>query len=1341
MAKRIQYIFFVFFLIVALSIALLVVLYRFTSVVDPLLMRALNTATGPDIRIHYTRISGNLVGEIRLDDLAIESPQGRLVAEKAILKYQLHDLINQRYVFDRIVLHRPVATVLVSNDTAQAAPLLEEKATLPTPQPLDLSGVPVVQVRQLVVTDGRIFVVENQDTVHAISDIQIELKGELNETRMEIRPRYIRGFWENYNLRLQQLTFQLIGNRKRITVNQLEARVGDSRLIGHGEVEFVPQLKFYLFADTSTVNLTTLHAIFPSLPYKSGYIRLYGSFIGNFREYTGELFLESLLDSLRIDRFHLRYKKKAHHYEIEEILLHSNFGNLRGKGRLSPTEWNRLNLSFSGWNLQLLALSTIKTHLSGHFQVRFKNWNLPRMVGRAHLHLSPVRFDATRLDSVYLDIGWKQGQFFLHEGSRIVVGPSSRFDLSGTISPQKELDIRVTSLKNQLDTLVTHLPLPPVSGRGQLAFHMTGKLNNPNIEGQIFLDSVQYQTIRLKGVQANIQVLSIATQRLGRFSLDIASGWLATVPVTGGRLRFRIQRNVVFLDSIRFVSRQNRVFSQGRLSYARQRWWLTLFQFQFRYQDYRLSNRQPLRMIWGKDSLRIEHLVLFTPDGGKLQARGLFALNGTTDVELQIHNLRLAALHPLLKTDHALDAQVLGKVHLRRAIDRPEIDLEVELKDLSVDGRIFGNLQAQARLRQNRLEMKRLEFQQPGGGRVAFHGVLQWISDELSFTSLRDPRNAFECQLQFEQFQFNDAAFFLRTNIPVQGQINGQLELTHTIGTPKGNYNFRLNRVQYGEYQFPYIEMEGRIQPRRILLDFARVNFLNTELRLNGWKAIQWNPQRPEQIFANRSFGLLCRIQEDSLNFLGIIEPEVDRIVGDIHVFLKLGGQIDRPRLLEAEASIKNGRIYLNKVANPITHVRFQSHLEDQYLIIDRFEGTASRVAYERGFWSRVWRYVTRPLQFLGLVEEESGRIEGKGQIDLSDLFRPGYDLQLKAHQAYINYFIENLHLVFSTNNLRITGRDTIWVRGDLFIDEGDVELDIAETEKNLLLSPTVRENPPFVAYDLDVSLPGNFFIISNAPFNTFNLEISGDLQVIQEPRAPLEMNGYLEILKGKYFVQIEEFRIQEGRINFVNPKELPELHIVAQKRKYDLIFVLTVKGRLNNPVKEINIYDVRDPSQPLPYPDVKDQMALLMFGVPFSELQSQIGTKLLEKGEEIITRTLISQIEKEARHFIGLDQIRIETNPNRSLLEDVRLNPEPATLALGKYLTPKLYFEYKSQLASTRIPGLMNIPTPQLRWEAGNQIYLEYRMGRNWSFSSFYEKTIEGNARIKLDISWQINF
>ena len=1341
MARKIRYIVLCLILFLTALVLLVWLLYRFTPVVDTAVVKLLEIASGPDVQVSYSDLSGNLIGEVRLDDLEITTPTASLSVKKAMVHYNLLDVLNRRYLFNRIVLSGPKLTITVLPDTSRASMASEAKAVIPVPAPLDLSGVPVIVIRQLVIQDGRVFVVQKDDTVQTLKDIQVELKGELSEEKIELRPRYIRGFWENYHLRLQQLKFQLIGTRKRITVNQLEAFFEDSQLIGHGEVEFVPELKFYLFTDTSTINLSTLHAIFPSLPYRTGYVRLYGSFMGNFQEYSGELFLQALLDSLRIDRLSLRYKKKGRRYELEDIRVSSNVGRWHGSGILSPDSWNTVRLWFSRLNIRPLVNSPFSTRISGQLRLRFRHWSWRRMQGTADLVMHPVHLDTLRIDSVKFELAWDRGRFFLKEGSRIVVGPSSRFGIRGRVERQKRLDVWVESRNHRLEVLARRLNLPSLSGKGSLNLHFSGNLNNPDLEGRIFLDSLRYETVRLYGVRADVQIRSFLSHRLGRFALDVASGRWWELPITDARMRFRIQRNVVFLDSIQFVSRKNRVFASGLLSYAQQKWWFTLRQFQFRYRDYRLENRLPFRFVWGKDTLQVQQLALFTRGGGELSLQGRVAFHGSSDVVLKMRHIRLAALNQFWTPEYELDGKLNVTTRFQGHLRDPNFSFHAVVNDLSMDEQVFGDLTIRAGLQNRRFEIDRMTFSQNNGGRVEWYARLHLPEQGFSLQNVMAPSNRLEMRIQFQDFRVEDAGFFFKTNVPITGRIDGQIEIGRTMESPRGTYMIRVNDFRYGDYIFPYAELDGRIQPRKILLDFARVNFMHTEMRFNGWKAINWDPQNPGVVFASKGFGLLCRIQEDSLNFLSVIEPELDRITGDIYAFFKLGGAIDRPRLLEAEARLHNARVYLSKVANPITDVQLEAHLEDHYLVFDRLEGYASRTVNEQRFWNRIWRVITRPFQFLGLKEDRSGRITGEGKIDLSDLSRPGYQLRFTADQAYINYFIENARLVFSTDQLTVTGRDTIWVRGTVYADEGDVELDIAETEKNLLLSPTVREIPPLVAYDLDVRIPGNFFITNHAPFNTFMLEISGDLQIIQEPRAALEMNGYLEILKGKYFVQIEEFNIQEGRINFVNPKELPELHIVAQKRKYDLIFVLTVRGRLNNPVKEITIYDARDPSQPLPYPDVKDQMALLMFGVPFSELQSKVGSKLLEKGEEILTRTLISRIEKEARHFIGLDQIRIETTQSAALMEDARLNPAPATLALGKYLTPKLYFEYKSRLASTRIPGLMNIPTPQLRWEAGNQIYLEYRIGRNWSVSSFYEKTTEGNARIKFDISWQVNF
>jgi hypothetical protein len=236
-------------------------------------------------------------------------------------------------------------------------------------------------------------------------------------------------------------------------------------------------------------------------------------------------------------------------------------------------------------------------------------------------------------------------------------------------------------------------------------------------------------------------------------------------------------------------------------------------------------------------------------------------------------------------------------------------------------------------------------------------------------------------------------------------------------------------------------------------------------------------------------------------------------------------------------------------------------------------------------------------------------------------------------------------------------------------------------------------------------------------------------------------MSGNLDVPKGKYF-QFEEFSIRNGRVEFINPKELPELNLSAEKKKYGYLFQLNVEGNLNNPVKEIRIFDLntREDVTHL-YPETKDQIALLLFGITFEEIGGSAGTVALEKGGEVVNQALIGLIEREARRFIGLDEIRVESEGGIIDFTNLRLNQpsENSVISLGKYLMPNLYLEYRTQLGSTGASSLGNAPTPQLGWEAGNQIYLEYRINRNWSVSSFYAKEISN--KFKIDVSWRHTF
>jgi len=651
----------------------------------------------------------------------------------------------------------------------------------------------------------------------------------------------------------------------------------------------------------------------------------------------------------------------------------------------------------------------------------------------------------------------------------------------------------------------------------------------------------------------------------------------------------------------------------------------------------------------------------------------------------------------------------------------------VTLEDLAINEHPLGKLQTEIVYQDSIVAVNFLDFERDSTSYVTLNGSVDIRLQQDS--TIQNPllNTPLGVNVVMSNIRLEDYAFLYPTNIPVQGSLSGRVELEGTVAHPTGNWNFSGRKIEVGEDYFPEFNVDGRLSPDRITIDLARVNFFNTVILLNGEKPIVWDPENPDTLLSDKSFRMRVKIDEDSLNFLAAVNPELDRLIGEIHISGVVEGDYDAPQLSETQIEVKDGTLYLAKLDNSIQNIDLIAHQEDTRLLIDRFKARSPR-SFTGGSFIKRW---IRSLTGLLFSRKKTGDITGKGWIDLADMFRPKLNLQVSMKNAYFNYFLENTEVVLNTNNLYVHGRDTISVEGDITVVEGDVEFSFAESEKNVLLSTTIREQPPFLRYDLNLDILPNFYVRSSETFNSFNMKLSGNLRVIQEPRSSLEMYGSLET-DGKYFIQGEDFEIQNGKIDFVNPSELPEVNLFAQKRKNNLVFNLNVRGKLNAPEKEITIQD--EQGNTLYYPDVKDQMALLLFGVTFNQLSSSADSVLLSKGEQVITQAVISAIEKEARTFTGLDQVRLDTQ--ESFFRN-RLNKTP-TLSLGKYLTPRLYLEYKTQLAAS---GIANIPKPQLSWEAGNQIYLLYRLNRRWSFSTIFQKTQEGNDKIRLDISWQINF
>jgi len=1346
MSKKIKWFFLgiVFFIVGA--IALVTILYLYTPVIDQTIITALNSIGGEKFKISYNNLSGNFLKRIRLDEVLITFDDDSIFCKKVEFDYSIFRLAERKFHFDDIDIFEPT---VILHQKEKRSPNSSSADSPPFKIPLD--KFPDVKFKELTIKDGSLIIKDNEKN-NKFTDIQLMLVGGVNRDSLNLILGNLEGFWENRKLPLNNLSCNLTGNKSRLVLHKLG--IDNKQLAMHisGEYRFQTNPQLTLDIDSLFINLDLINLFLPGFPYKRGYTRISGRLMGMPQDFQGNVQLSGLFDSLRIHQLQTSVYKKDNSIQLTNIDLVSNFGKLSGAVYATLRGRNNAQLAIADVNLKKIGILDQPTSISGEINFDFDNWDFRNLTGRGRVSLPGVTYGGVRFDSLKLAVDADRGNFRLLHPSKVVLSKESEFFLTGDFSREQFLNIELTTTANRLDTLFDQIGMPSFQGGGELTLRLTGPLSNPDLSGHIKLDSLVRRNIKVYDIAGKIDVNRIIQRRSGKFQLDISKGSLGNLQLTRGALKFSIEENRVFMDTISFVSDQNRISIQGELEIFPDSVDAQLGLLSLNYQNYVIENTGRIGIRYKNKELQIENFELAASDHsrevaeskeeaseGFIKLEGIWAFDErASNVDLEVSNTRLEPFNQFLNWKYQIKGILTANVHLEGDIDNPLLSSSLVVNNVFFDDDLVGSLDCRISYRDRKLEIKQLKYEYGEASFANVNGTVELAEHDTLARNLFSPDNKLDLNLDISNIQIQNYAFLFDINFPFQGILSGLVNFKGTMGTPKGMMRLSGSNAVVQQYRFSNFDIEGRISPSQIMVDKASIRFLDTNFQVNGFKGIHWDLDNVGLLFDDKSFGLSCEIKEDSLNFLYVFISDVDRIIGNIGLKAEFGGNIDDPQLISGDVDITKADLYLTKIENPVQNVTLKAHVKDKRLYIDQLQGRSPQVRVNESFFRKLMRRFFTPVRKAIFQKSNAGDIRIAGFVDFSKLNRPRFDVDASLNNAYFNYFLENTQLVVDSDNLHISGGDTLTISGKAVVKQGVVELDIEESEKNLLLSKSTRQTPPYIEYLLTVEVSDNFFIRSDAPFNTFDIEIGGNVQILQEPMGLIEMYGELNVIKGKYFIQFEDFDISSGTITFVNPKEYPELSLTAQKQKNNYLFDLRVSGPLNNPVKEMHAKNLQTNEEIY---ETKDQMALLIFGVRFQELSGLGQSAFIQKGEEVLAQTLINQFETEARHFTGLDRIRISTQETNENYTGIPLTntDQISTLALGKYIAPNLYLEYQTKLSY--VPGLASFPKPSLSWESGNQIYLKYRISKNWSLSSFYQKTLLGNDKVQFDVNWQIDF
>ncbi len=1331
---------FIWFLVFIISLAgVFVLLYSYTPVVDRAIEDLINMTTGKSVKVTYGRLEGNLLGSIRLINVKIQAAGFELTAPKIIVHYSSRQILDGKFYINSLVVDSPIAQFITAGDTTEKK--TKAVSLVSSPDKLDLSGFPDIEISDFIIKNGTFIIQKEGRAKDHFVNINLEAEVLLARQNVSLDLKYIKGLWKEKDVNLDQLSFKLTGNKKRLTLNQLNLIVDENELFAHGEIQLLPELKFFIFADTSYLKIPLIKKIFPDFPYQKGFIRFYLDYIGVPADFTGQIYISAELDSLKFTKLISKYSYFKGALTLQEIDASTNFGSLAGSVQVAPEGKNKIFLRLHELNLAKISITSTPTDLNGKFNLNFNTWNISGLSGEGSALLHNITYGRMHIDTLTLGLDVKKGFWDLKQGSKLVVQKSSQFFVQGQMSSDQHLNLQLTTDKNVLDTLSQRLALGPIKGVGTLYVTAKGPLRNPDISGSVLLDSLIYEGIRSYGVEGKFEVQGITQQRRGFFDLQLSSGLISNVLVTDGTIDLKIDRNTVKMDSLSFYNENNYITLKGKLDYQQKLIDIYVYDLLFQYQDYRIFSSDTLMATLENDSLIIENLVLHATGDGEIEVRGIYDFGGNSGLGLYFKNIQLLPFNQFFQYKYTLKGKMEISMIVSGHSDSLQVQAQADLQNFILNEDFIGNMQADISYSENTIKIDQFQFQHSPKSFLSLAGQVLLPTSEQSAEEINNTYSKLILHLNLENINFSDYPFFKEQNYPITGNLSGNLDVTGTTTDFLANYSLLIRGLQYKDYQFPRIKLEGLINPQAIVLRDGLVDFQGTEILLNGAKTINWDYGNFSDIFKDRTIVLNATITEDSLQFLNVLTPEVDLLTGEISASVQLGGTIDSLEIIRGKIDISKGTLYLSKIENPLTQVEFHLIFQEQKMMIKSCRAKSPGYAENKSFFKSLSDRLLSPFKKAISRSGNEGELEVKGNIDFSTLSSPLYDVKVSANKIFINYYLENAKILFSTRNLAVTGRDTLLVRGDLTIHKGEVDLDLEESEKNLLISTGVRESPPYLRYMLKITLPGNFYVRSEAMFNSFEMMLSGELQITQEPKGLLEMYGTLDVPKGSYY-QFEEFTVRDGKVEFVNPKELPQLDIYAEKKKYGFLFQLHVQGTLNNPIKEIRIFDLqtREDVTNL-YPETKDQIALLLFGMTFNELGSSAGTAALDKSQEVINQAILSRIEREARRFIGLDEIRVESEEGLIDFTNLRLNQisQKSAISLGKYVMPNLYLEYRTQLGSSGVSSVNEAGAPSLDWEVGNQLYLEYQINKNWSVSSFYARQLYD--KFKIDVNWRYNF
>jgi len=1320
-----------------LLIAILVILHWQTDIVSDLSKNILNTNLAEVAEFDYSSLSGDLLKNMIIRDLRITFVSGIQVKSNYLkFRYSLDETISGRYFFDFIhfdslYIFIP-ATMDESDSTSEesAENIQETLNRFASSIPLKefIATLPEFGVDDLELANGTLII---EDINRSFENIKLNMTAFHQEAALEFNIERLSGEEKSRNFELSLLQTQILGNEKRINLNQLEVQTPSSQIHGYSEITLGDSLWVILGLEDTHISYDDIQTVSAAGFADSGYIDLAVDLVGHPNRFSATIVCSGELNQYRIDSLMIDGDYQNGEILLRDGLIIRDTTTIHFKGKIAEND-NVLNLYFTNLNLADIQPDIINTDLTGSFYLRTESLSDPLANGMGRAKLFHSIIDTSYLDTVNFAIRAKDHLTKIIEPSFIRIGENSIFYFSGQLDKDQMVDLKLSTEKNSITTLTSALDIPSVNGLFDGNFFLSGKLTDPDLEGYLWIPNLRIEAFELDSMIMQINLKRIVTSRQGR-GLIMASHWqYDSLEINQTIANIIFDSNRVVIDTLLFANNLNYVSSTGSVEALGDTIDIVFDFFRMNYQNTWLENEEDLYFRLAPDEYVIESAMFKESNDGIIEVRGYWdRINDDMQFGLYLENISFSPFKQFMQEDFSFSGTVDADFELANPISDPEFDVDLRGKNLEINLIPLGDVHCAFQYAQKELLIDAFKMSY-GSSTLDVDGdiAVSWKSggDSAQFSILQE--SLADLRIYWNNLRLENYFVPLKLPKPPKGDISGHLFLEGSIYDPQGQLTLIGENISYNKFKSDSLILRARINRDSLIVEQLDFDLNKTDLSGTGWHLLNLDFSKMDSIFTGYPFQLNLVSKDDQINFIGNVLDQVEGIVGHYEAAFTIGGTLEKPALVDGYFRMEDGEMTLSRIRNPITELEIDATIDSSIMTINSLSAYANR---ETDFWDDAMGVVNSLFRVARGETRREGGLYGDGYIILEDLTHPRIDLSLNAYKLYLDYFVENTNFIITTNDLHIFGRDTIVSEGSVTIEEGNYIVDVDKLRKNIYLTSTDVKQSRRTTWNLDLSIPGNFNITSSELdlLNNFKFEIMGDLRTIQEANAPtMDLTGHLEIISGKYGSWGQNFGIKTGTIDFTDPRIInPDIDIAAEKRTGDYIVEINLSGTLDELVQQVQVKDINGNY----LTNLTDQEVLSLVSL------GTIDFNVANAGGHVIGTSVETAIERGAEALTGLDKVEISSSKGGNLIDvqSMKLNEgiKDASVSLGKYLTSDLYVEYTGMFGSDAVPA------PTVTWKPGNQLGIQYRINRNWSVNSFYLRTQRGNNIYNVSLAWRLSF